>query len=57
MLHIYILRCSSFMQVKCNWYRMGTILLTAKNNNCKKKKAPLPEAAQVLFFKKIVHRI
>ena len=58
MLHIYILRCSSFMQVKCNWYRMGTILLTAKKNNCKKKKkAPLPEAAQVLFFEKIVHRI
>ena len=20
MLHIYMLRCSSFMQVKCNWY-------------------------------------
>ena len=39
MLHIYILRCSSFMQVKCNWYRMGTILLTVKKNNCKKTKS------------------
>ena len=30
MLHIYMLRCSSFMQVKCNWYRMGAIALTDK---------------------------
>ena len=30
MLHIYMLRCSSFMQVKRNWYRMGKIALTDK---------------------------
>ena len=30
MLHIYMLRCSSFMQVKYSWYRMGTIALTDK---------------------------
>ena len=27
------LRCSSFMQVKCNWYRMGIVALTVKRNN------------------------
>ena len=30
MLHIYMLRCSSFMQVKCNWYSMGINALTDK---------------------------
>ena len=28
MLHIQMLRSSSFKQVKCNWYRMGTIALS-----------------------------
>ena len=36
-----MLRCSFFMQVKCNWYRMGKIILTVKKNNFK---TPLPEA-------------
>ena len=43
------------MQIKCNWYRMGTIVLTVKRNNYKKllcQKQP-----QGLFFEKIVHRI
>ena len=35
MLHIYVLRCSSFVQVQCNWYRMGTIASVAKSSNCK----------------------
>ena len=35
MLHIYMLRSSSFMQVKRNRYRMGTIPLTVKTNSCK----------------------
>ena len=38
-----MLRCSSFMQVKCNWYWMGTIELTVKRNSCK---STLLEAAQ-----------
>ena len=42
MSHICMLRYLSFMQVKCNWYRMGTIALTVKRNNYK---APLLEAA------------
>ena len=42
MLHIDTLRCSSFMQVKWNWYRMGTIALTVKGNDCK---PPLLETA------------
>ena len=37
-----MLRCSSFMQVKCSWYHMEAIVLTVKRNNCK---TPLPEAA------------
>ena len=40
---------SSFMQVKCNWYRMGIIVLTAKRNNFK---TPLPEAASKLILRK-----
>ena len=43
-----MLRCSSFMQVKSNWYRIGTILLTVKGNNCK---APLPEADSRLILR------
>ena len=31
-----MLRCSSFMKIKCNWYRMGIIVLTVKRNNYKK---------------------
>ena len=49
MLHKYMLRCSPFMQVKCNWYLMGTIVLTVKRSNCK---TPLPEAAPRLIFQK-----
>ena len=30
------------MQVKCNWYHLGTIALTVKRNNCI---TPLPEGA------------
>ena len=36
MLRIYMLRCSPFMQVKCNLYRMGAIALTVKRNDCLK---------------------
>ena len=32
-----MLRCLSFMKIKCNWYRMGIIVLTVKRNNCKKR--------------------
>ena len=43
-----MLRCSSLMQVKWNWYHMKTIALTVKRNNCK---TPLLEAAyQVTSF-------
>ena len=42
MLHIYMLKCSPFMQVKCNWNCVGTIALTVKRNNFK---TLLPEAA------------
>ena len=42
-------RCSSFMQVKCNWYRMGAIALTVKRKNCK---TPLLEAASRLLFER-----
>ena len=42
MFHIYMLRCSFLMQVKCNWYRMGTIVLTVERKNWKTQ---LPEAA------------
>ena len=44
-----MLRCSSFMQVKCNWYRMGAIGTTVKRNNFK---SPLPEAASRLIESK-----
>ena len=44
-----MMRCSSFKQVKCNWYRMGTVALTFKRNNCK---APLPEAASTFILRK-----
>ena len=49
MLHIYMLRCSSFTKVKCNWYRMETNVLTVKWNNCK---TPLPKAASRLVLRK-----
>ena len=49
MLHIRMLRYSSFMQVKCNWYRMGTIALTVKRNN---SKTPLLEAASRPILRK-----
>ena len=49
MLCIYMLRCSSFLQVKCNWNCMGTIVLTVKRNNFK---TPLPEAASRLILRK-----
>ena len=49
MLHIYMLKCSSFMQVKCNWYTMGTTVLTVKRTNCK---TPLPEVAwKIILWK------
>ena len=47
-----MLRCSSFMQIKCNWYRMGTIVLTVKRNNCR---TPLLEAASRLILRKAAH--
>ena len=49
MLHIYMLRYSSFIQVKCNWYRMGTIVLTVKRNDCK---TPEPKASSRLTLRK-----
>ena len=49
MLHVYMLRCSSFMQVKCNWYRMGTTVLTVKRKN---SQTPLPEAASSFILQK-----
>ena len=55
MLHIYMLRCSCFTQVVYNWYCMGTIVLTVKNNNC--KKLHCQKQPQDLFFQKIVHRM
>ena len=42
-------RCSSFTQVKCNWYRMRTFALAVKRNNCK---TSLLEAATKLLFEK-----
>ena len=44
-----MLRYSSFMQVKCNWYRMGTIALTVKRND---SKTPLLEAASRPILRK-----
>ena len=44
-----MLRFSSFIQVKCNWYRMGTIVLTVKKNNCT---APMIEAASRFILQK-----
>ena len=44
-----MLRCSSSMQVKCNWYRMGAIGTNVKRNNFK---TPLPEAASRLIESK-----
>ena len=49
MLHSCMLKCSSFMQVKCNWYRMGTIVLTVKRKNCQ---TPMPEAASSFILQK-----
>ena len=49
MLHIYMLIFSSFIQVKCNWYHMGTIALTIKKINCT---APLLEAASRFILRK-----
>ena len=53
MLRIFMLRCSSFMQVKwifkCNWYHLGTILLTVKRKYCE---TPLPEAASRFILRK-----
>ena len=44
-----MLRCPSFMQVKCNCYRMRKIVLTVKRGNCK---TPLPEAASRFILQK-----
>ena len=44
-----MLRCSSFLQVKCNWNCMGTIALTVKRNNFE---TPLPEATSRLILRK-----
>ena len=44
-----MLRCSSFMQVKCNWNHMATIASTVKTNN---SKTPLQEAASRFIFQK-----
>ena len=41
------------MHVKCNWYRMGTIVLTVKGNNCKKQ-LHCQKQPQGLFFEKII---
>ena len=51
-LHIYMLKY--FMQVKCDWYPMGAIVLIVKRNNCK---TLLPEAASGFILPKIVHQI
>ena len=42
------------MQVKCDWYPMGAIVLIVKRNNCK---TLLPEAASGFILPKIVHQI
>ena len=48
-----MLRCSSFTQVKCNWYRMRATPLTVKKNN---SKTPLPEAVSMFILqKKLIH--
>ena len=44
-----MLRFSSVIQVKCNWYRMGTIVLTIKKNNCT---ASLLEAVSRFILRK-----
>ena len=44
-----MLRCSSFLQVKCNWNCMGTIALTVKRNNFE---TPLPEPTSRLILRK-----
>ena len=52
MLHIYMLKHSSFIQVKCNLFPMGTILLTFKRN-----KTLLPEAVSRFSRRTVLHRI
>ena len=37
------------MQVKCNWHRMGTIVLTVKRKNFQ---TPSPEAASSFILQK-----
>ena len=54
MVHICKFRYLSFIQVKCNWYRTGTIVLTVKRNNCK---TVLQEAASRFILQKIVQCI
>lgn len=49
MLHIYILRFSSFIHANFNLYRFGQIALTFKTNNCK---TPLPEPFSSYSFRK-----
>ena len=44
-----MLRFSSVIQVRCNWYRMGAIVLTAKKNNCT---ASLLEAVSRFILRK-----
>ena len=43
------------MHVKCNWYRLGTIVLTVKGNSCKKQ-LHCQKQPQGLFFEKNIYR-
>ena len=52
-----MLRCSSFMQVKYNWERMGTIVLTIKKNNCKTiARTSLKVYSSKFFFSESIYK-
>ena len=44
-----MIRCSSLMQVKYNWYRMGTFVLSVKRNKCKN---PIARSSVKFFLRK-----